>query len=212
MWTVPGTLRSRVTPGYSSSTEANGARWPSRSSKSVAPRYPRGGWVRLPGASAIRLGPCNVRASLMASHSTRACVMKASHVVGHSTRTGEAHPTDGPRRMALSERMNAGESKGKTPAPGTSPCFVYILLCADNSYYVGCTTDLQERERIHNEGYGAEHTAARLPVRLVYSEEHESWPAARKREAQIKRWSRAKKTALIDGDRQHLHGLAKRRS
>jgi putative endonuclease len=86
-------------------------------------------------------------------------------------------------------------SKGQTPAPGTSPCFVYILLCADNSYYVGCTTDLATRERIHNEGHGAEHTAAHRPVRLVYSEAHETWRAARKREAQLKRWTREKKEA-----------------
>ena len=144
--------------------------------------------------------------------------MKPSHATGHSTRTSEAHPTNGPRRMALSdpERAHAcerveGESKGQTPAPGTEPCFVYILKCADESYYVGSTSDLAERERIHNEGHGAEHTAARRPVRLVYSEAHESWPAARKREAQLKRWSRAKKKALIEGNTPHLHALAKRR-
>jgi putative endonuclease len=112
--------------------------------------------------------------------------------------------------MALSERMDAGESKGQTPAPATSPCFVYILSCADGSYYVGSTTDVSERERIHNEGHGAEHTAAHRPVRMVYSEAHESWPAARKREAQVKRWTRAKKEALIEGDRSRLHVLARR--
>jgi hypothetical protein len=68
--------------------------------------------------------------------------------------------------------MNAGESaldraradlefveasKGQTPAPGTEPCFVYILECADGSYHVGSTSDLAERERIHNEGHGAEY-------------------------------------------------------
>jgi putative endonuclease len=132
-------------------------------------------------------------------------------MASHSTKRGEAPLTDGPRRMALSERMDAGESKGQTPAPGSSPCFVYILLCADGSYYVGSTSDVVDRERIHNEGYGAEHTAAHRPVRLVYSESHESWPAARKREAQLKRWTHAKKQALIAGDAASLHALAKRR-
>jgi putative endonuclease len=170
----------------------------------------------------------------MASHSTRpvqheglahgkpldsrACVMKASHAASDSIRSREDGPTDGPRRMALSdpERANPsprgeGESKGETPAPAQGSCFVYILECSDGSYYIGATSDPIERERIHNEGYGSEHTARRRPVRLVYSERHESWPAGREREAQLKRWSHAKKQALIDGDRRRLHGLAKRR-
>ena len=75
----------------------------------------------------------------------------------------------------------------------------------------GCTTDLATRERIHNDGHGAEHTAAHRPVRLVYSETHESWPAARNREAQLKRWSHAKKQALVDENLARLHRLARRR-
>ncbi len=98
-------------------------------------------------------------------------------------RTGSARleRRHGPRRMALSDPERArvseraeGESKGQTPAPVPSPCFVYILQCCDGSYYVGCTSDLRERERIHNEGFGAVHTAAHGPVRVVYSEAHES--------------------------------------
>ena len=153
----------------------------------------------------------------MASHSTREG-NRPSSLPKTSTRAGEAHPTDGPRRMALSDPERAHlsaraerESKGETPAPGTEPCFVYILKCADGSYYVGSTSDVAERERIHNEGHGAEHTAAHRPVRLAYSEAHESWPAARKREAQLKRWTRAKKDALIAGNRSTLHELARRR-
>jgi len=139
-------------------------------------------------------------------------------MASHSTKTGEAPLTDGPRRMALSDPERAhvsarveGESKGMTPAPGTPLCFVYILKCADGSYYVGSTSDVAERERTHNEGHGAEHTASRRPVRMVYSEPRESWPAARKREAQLKGWSRTKKEALIEGTRAYVHVLAKRR-
>ena len=169
----------------------------------------------------------------MASHSTRE-VRRPSSLLKASTRPREAQETNGPRRMALSERMVAGESpldhargdperarhsrrvegsKGQTPAPGgTEPCFVYILLCSDGTFYVGCTTDVTERARIHNEGHGAEYTAARRPVRVVYAERHESWSAARKRESQIKRWTRAKKQALIDVDGRCLRVLAKRRT
>lgn len=95
-------------------------------------------------------------------------------------------------------------------APVTTPCFVYVLLCSDGTYYTGCTADLRDRERVHNEGHGAVYTASRRPVRLVYSERHESWPTAREREAQLKRWSRAKKQALVDGDSRTLHVLARR--
>ena len=115
-----------------------------------------------------------------------------------------------PERAHVPTRAD-GESKGKKSAPVITPCFVYVLLCSDGTYYVGCTTDLRERERIHNEGHGAEYTASRRPVRMVYSEPHDSWPAARKRETQLKRWSRAKKKALIEGDPSRLHRLARRR-
>ncbi|MEI6666581.1 MAG: GIY-YIG nuclease family protein [Acidobacteriota bacterium] len=80
-------------------------------------------------------------------------------MASHSTRAREAHGTTGPRRMALSDPERAhvsarveGESKGQTSAPGTEPCVVYILKCADGSFYVGSTSDVAERERIHNEG------------------------------------------------------------
>jgi putative endonuclease len=89
---------------------------------------------------------------------------------------------------------------GGIMAPGASPYFVYILMCSDGTLYVGSTTDVLERERVHNAGRGAKYTAGRLPVRVVHCEAHESRSAAQRREAQIKRWSRAKKQALIDAD------------
>jgi hypothetical protein len=67
-------------------------------------------------------------------------------------------PSD-PERAHACERVE-GESKGQTPAPVTEPCLACILTCADGSYYVGSTSDLAERERIHNEGHGAKHAAA----------------------------------------------------
>jgi len=95
--------------------------------------------------------------------------------------------------------------------PITSSYFVYIASCSDGTLYVGSTSDVVERERVHNEGRGAKYTAGRLPVRVVYSEGHESRSAAQRREAQLKRWSKAKKQALIDADAKGLHVLAKRR-
>ena len=116
-----------------------------------------------------------------------------------------------PMENALSDRALGSKSKGKTQAPVIAVYFVYILVCSDGTLYVGSTSDLTQRERTHNEGRGAKYTASRRPVRLVYSEGHNSLPAARRREAQLKRWTRAKKEALIEGSRARLHHLAKRR-
>ncbi len=88
----------------------------------------------------------------------------------------------------------------------------YILLCADGFFYVGHTEDVQKRLATHNEGEGADYTARRRPVELAYCENHASKAEAIAREVQIKKWSRAKKQALIEGNVGKLHKLAKRRS
>lgn len=75
--------------------------------------------------------------------------------------------------------------------------FVYILQCADGTYYVGITTDLQRRLAMHNAGTASRYTRARLPVRLRYAERQPSQSAALVRELAIKRRPRAQKTALI---------------
>ena len=86
--------------------------------------------------------------------------------------------------------------------------YVYILECADNTLYVGYTTNLEARRQEHCDGRGGGYTAARLPVRLVYSESCDNAAAALKRERQVKRWTRAKKAALIAGDRPLLRKLS----
>jgi len=75
--------------------------------------------------------------------------------------------------------------------------FTYILECADGSYYVGITNDLDLRVAEHNNGQGARWTAQRRPVKLCYAESHHGKSAARKREAEIKNWRREKKAALF---------------
>jgi putative endonuclease len=76
---------------------------------------------------------------------------------------------------------------------------VYLLRCADGTLYTGCTNDLTARAQRHNEGRGAKYTAGRRPVSVVYSEAHESRSTAQSREAEIKRWTRAKKEGLLGG-------------
>ena len=92
------------------------------------------------------------------------------------------------------------------------PHFVYILRCADGSYYVGHTQHLAARERVHNAGRGAKYTAVRRPVQIVFSESATSKEDAVSREKQIKGWTRAKKAALIEENLPRLKSLSKRRS
>jgi len=76
--------------------------------------------------------------------------------------------------------------------------YMYILECADGSYYTGSTTDLELRLQQHQSGEGANHTRKRLPVRLVYYEEFERIDEAFYREKQVQGWSRRKKEALME--------------
>ncbi len=78
--------------------------------------------------------------------------------------------------------------------------FVYILECADKSFYVGCTNDLERRLKQHNNSkWGAHYTKTRRPVILKYSESFSTLKEARHRESEIKGWRREKKLGLISG-------------
>jgi putative endonuclease len=76
---------------------------------------------------------------------------------------------------------------------------------------VGHTDNLEARERTHNDGRGGTFTAKRRPVRIVYSERFATLDQARDRERQLKRWSGAKKEALISQDTSELKRLSRRR-
>lgn len=73
-----------------------------------------------------------------------------------------------------------------------------MLQCADDSFYIGSTTDLEKRLHAHNNlKSGAHYTKIRRPVSLIYSEKCESYAIARKREGELKRLSRKEKLNLI---------------
>ena len=90
--------------------------------------------------------------------------------------------------------------------------WVYILKCADGSYYTDSTNNLELRLAQHQAGEGGVYTAKRLPVKLLYSYEFQSEHEAFLRERQIKGWSRKKKEALIRGDFEVLIELSKSKS
>ncbi|HWP61335.1 MAG TPA: GIY-YIG nuclease family protein [Candidatus Paceibacterota bacterium] len=75
--------------------------------------------------------------------------------------------------------------------------YVYLLKCADNSIYTGITNDLENRLKRHKDGSASKYTRARGALAIVYTERHAGRGAAQKREAEIKKWSRQKKLALI---------------
>ena len=76
--------------------------------------------------------------------------------------------------------------------------FVYLLTCRDGSLYAGAAVDLGRRFREHCAGRASRYTRARLPVAIAWSVEVESWSAALREEARIKRLNRAAKLALVE--------------
>lgn len=87
--------------------------------------------------------------------------------------------------------------------------YVYILRLSNGQLYVGSTEDLARRFAEHQAGSGCRTTTIFRPVELVYSELHPDRTSALKREHQLKRWSRVKKLALINGNSAELKRLAR---
>ena len=89
---------------------------------------------------------------------------------------------------------------------------LYILRGPSDTLYIGVTKNLAARIATHNQGKGADWTKIYHTVSLVYSEAHFTLGSARQREMQLKKWSRAKKEALIAGDVAQLKKLSRSKS
>ncbi|ATL43420.1 GIY-YIG nuclease family protein [Elizabethkingia sp. HX WHF] len=90
--------------------------------------------------------------------------------------------------------------------------FVYILLCSDKTYYTGVTEDVFRRFNEHQDGkYFGSYTYNRRPVVLVYYVIFTDIKEAILFEKKIKKWSKAKKEALINGQYEDLPNLAKKK-
>ena len=89
--------------------------------------------------------------------------------------------------------------------------FVYILECKDKSYYVGHTDNIEKRLAEHGAGIN-NYTSKRLPINLIYVERFQTRDDAFLAEHRIKKWSRAKKEALMQKKFDVLHELSKCRS
>ena len=89
---------------------------------------------------------------------------------------------------------------------------IYILKCSDNNYYTGITSDLTKRLIDHNSGkYKDSYTSKRQPLELMFYAEFTDINFAIEKEKQIKKWSKAKKEALINNEFELLPNLAKKK-
>ncbi|MDD5035885.1 MAG: GIY-YIG nuclease family protein [Methylococcaceae bacterium] len=86
--------------------------------------------------------------------------------------------------------------------------YVYILSCADGSYYTGHTDNLEKRIGEHQSGACDGYTKTRLPVTLAWSQEFVTREEALSAEMQIKGWSRKKKEAMMQGEWDEVRRLA----
>ena len=85
--------------------------------------------------------------------------------------------------------------------------YVYILPCEDNAYYTGVTNNIIRRMSEHLKKT-SHYTGYNPPRKIVYQEIFDNKLEAEQREAQVKRWSHAKKSALIRGDQTALKQLS----
>ncbi len=83
-------------------------------------------------------------------------------------------------------------------------------MCSNGNYYVGHTDNLEKRLAEHQSGIFNGYTSFRLPVRLIFNGLFESRADAFAMEQKIKKWSRAKKEALVNGDYELLSSKAKK--
>src|SRR5579872_4344480 len=90
--------------------------------------------------------------------------------------------------------------------------FIYILECADKSYYVGHTNNVEERIRQHEVNEFISYTSSRLPIKLIFVQEFMTRDEAFLMERKLKGWSRAKKEALMRGDFETISKLARNKS
>jgi putative endonuclease len=108
-------------------------------------------------------------------------------------------PVEGPASITL-------------PIGKLMPAWCYILQLKSGALYVGSTSNIAQRFQDHLNGRACQTTKHNPAVKLVYSEECENIKDAQLREAQIKRWTRAKKEALIAGDFNKLRQLSEPKS
>ena len=118
----------------------------------------------------------------------------------HSTRSAKLHLLMAGHELSETPNLPERLQRVECPEPVEGLAFVYILRCRNGTFYVGHSSDISKRIKRHQDGSGARHTRQLKEFSLVYVEGPLEPNSAIKRERQLKRWTRAKKTALIKGE------------
>jgi putative endonuclease len=108
--------------------------------------------------------------------------------------------------LVIERSRNAEKFQKQMPKPLLA--YMYILECANGTFYTGSTIDIDKRLAQHHAGEGANYTKKHRPVKLVYVEFFQNIEDAFNREKQVQGWSRKKKLALISGEYNKLSSLA----
>jgi putative endonuclease len=99
---------------------------------------------------------------------------------------------------SATKRNTTVKTRGRAVEPAPA-CYCYIVQCADGTFYTGWAVDAERRLKVHNAGRGARYTSSRRPVKLVYVEPQPDRNTAMRRERAIKKLTRERKRALIQG-------------
>ena len=119
------------------------------------------------------------------------------HPVGHRFEPCTAHQSSHCEDWWTHFVNQQIRNTGRTVLYASMPHFFYLARCADSSLYAGTCIDPEERAAIHNAGKGAKYTRSRLPISFIHLEQFRTLSAARKREAEVKKWKREEKELLI---------------
>lgn len=79
--------------------------------------------------------------------------------------------------------------------------FTYILLCKDNSFYIGSSNDVEKRFSDHKNGKGGRYTRSHPVIKILYTEALKTKSDALKREAALKKLSKSEKEFLVQKNR-----------
>jgi len=100
----------------------------------------------------------------------------------------------------LSAKNPSGVSRAGGGQREASGWVLYVVECADGSYYTGITKDVEKRIETHNSGKGSKYTAVHRPVKLIFQEPQADYSAALRREYQIKRLPKSRKVRFVTGE------------
>jgi putative endonuclease len=108
--------------------------------------------------------------------------------------------------------MKRKVKSSRKPFTRSGSFFVYIVQCADGTYYTGYTNNLENRIALHKSGKGAKYVKYKLPAKLVYVKEYRYYKLAFNEEKRVKTLKREQKSELIRVYAENKSAVEKKRS